>query len=662
MSITNKKDILSYLKLLFSNNEDIADDNITDFLPAIVYVVDTTKRRLTFINESRIREFLGYTPEEIHQWDNDFTNVVFKDDLEAVNQEMEKFYLLEDDLDYSYNARLNHREGDWRHFRTRGTVLRRDESGKPTSLLFVAEDITEQTKSAEEVAALKKLIDDTEELLQFGSWNWNVKTDTLYWTDGMYKLLGYDKRDVMAEVSNDFYYKHLSAKDAVALMDMMKKSFENKQDFELKYTLTTHQNEKKIVSTKGKIITHSDGEVFKVIGITRDITKQTKINRDLMHYQQMILEKEEFLNQGSWETDLIHGTTTWSDGMYHLFGYDTPKERQELDISSLLHLLTGEDDTVKSKEIWKNTLSSKDNYIHEASLTTRNGEIKHLETYGKIIKNKEQNNIVEKIIGTTRDVTRLREYERSLEENIRDLNRSNTELEEFAYIASHDLQEPLRKLTTFSERLQLKFSDKLGPDGVLYLERMVAATENMRVLIENLLEFSRTARSNRYYSKANLSDLLNEVKADLELKIEETGTIIIDTPLPTMEIVPTQIKQLFDNLLSNSIKFKKDKNPPVVHIRCHPLETQEKIKFNLRPDRNYFNIEIEDNGIGFEKEYDQKIFQIFQRLHGKSQYPGSGIGLAICKKIVENHNGIIFGEGNRGNGATFTVILPETQS
>ncbi len=129
-----------------------------------------------------------------------------------------------------------------------------------------------------------------------------------------------------------------------------------------------------------------------------------------------------------------------------------------------------------------------------------------------------------------------------------------------------------------------------------------------------------------------------------------------------MEIVPTQVKQLFNNLLSNSIKFKKETNPPIIHIRCHPLEVLEKVKFNLKPDKNYFKIEFEDNGIGFEKEYDQKIFQIFQRLHGKSQYPGSGIGLAICKKIVENHNGIIFGDGNTQNGATFTVILPETQS
>ena len=661
MDTDNKKNILNYLKFLFSKNNGVSDKDITDFLPVIVYVIDTEKKRLSYINESKISYFLGYSADEIKKWDNDFMNVVFKDDLDTVNLEMEKFYLLEDDIDYSYNSRLNHKEGNWRYFKTQGTVLRRDETGKPVSLIFVAEDVTEQTRSTEEVTTLKKLIDDTEDLLQFGSWSWNTWNDKVYWTDGMYHLLGYEKRDVIAEVSNEFYYKHLSAKDAAILMDKMDTAFKRKLDFEYTYTITTHQQQEKIVSTKAKVVIGKEGEVEKVIGLTHDITQSTRINRDLIHYQQMILEKEEFLNQGSWETNLNNGQTTWSDGLYHLFDYDTEKEKKELDVAGLMNFLTGERTATESKEQWRKNLSEKENYIHESTLTTKIGETKYLETYGKIIKNSE-GNIVEKIIGTTRDVTRLREYEKSLEEKISELNRSNAELEEFAYIASHDLQEPLRKLNTFSERLQLKFSDKLGTDGVLYLERIGAATNNMRTLIENLLDFSRIARSSRYFSITNLSELLREVKIDLELKIEETGTVIIDTPLPSLEVVPTQIKQLFDNLIINSIKFKKAGELTVINIRSHPLSFLEKNSFNLKPDKNYYSIEIEDNGIGFEKEYAEKIFLIFQRLHGKSQYPGSGIGLAICKKIVENHKGIIFGNGNSENGAIFTVILPETQS
>ncbi|MEJ7768177.1 MAG: ATP-binding protein, partial [Chitinophagaceae bacterium] len=529
------------------------------------------------------------------------------------------------------------------------------------SMIFIAEDITEKFKNDEEVSALKNLIDDTEDLLLFGSWSWNLKIDKVYWTDGMNKLLNYKKADVEAEVSNEFYMNHVSSQDAAALKDIMKKAIENKTDFEYKYTLITRKNEQKLVSTKGKIILSPAGEVTKVVGITRDITKQTKINKDLLHYQEMIMEKEEFLNQGSWETNIRDGFTNWSRGMYHLFGYDPAEYMGVLEINNQLHFKhMSETEIQRSKEDWNNIIENLDSYTREATIIAKDGVNKRLETYGKVIR--DANGIAEKVIGTTRDVTRLREYERSLEEKIRELNRSNTELEEFAYIASHDLQEPLRKLTTFSERLQFKFQNALGKDGMLYLERIVAATANMRTLIDNLLEFSRTARSNKHFTNANLNDLLDGVKSDLELKIEETGAKIDTDTLPTLDVIPSQIKQLFDNLISNSIKFRNSDRKSTIVITCRKLSRPEINTYKLRPEKVYFMIAVEDNGIGFEKEYEERIFQIFQRLHGKSEYPGSGIGLAICKKIVDNHNGLIFASGKPGYGSVFTIILPENQS
>lgn len=662
MGTNSKNDILRHLKLLFAKEQDESPHNeIVDFLPSIIYVIDVKKKKLKFINESKLCEYLGFSMEEIRSWEDNFSSLVFKDDVEMVNQELEKYNTLEDDDDHSFNCRLNHKTGDWRYYRTRGTILRRTEDGKPDSMIFIAEDITEKSKTQEEVLALKKLIDDTESLLLFGSWSWDIKINKVYWTDGMYQLLGYEKEDVEPSVSNKFYMEHVSPKDAVVLEEIMNKAVKDKVDFEYKYTITTHKREQKLVSTKGKIVKDFAGEVIKVVGITRDITKQTKINKDLMHYQEMILEKEEFLNQGSWETNVVDGKTSWSRGMYRLFGYDPEKDMGHIEINNELHFQhMSEAETNRSKEDWKNIIKNLDNYIREVTIITKDGNIKRLETYGKVLR--DNNGQAEKVIGTTRDVTKLREYERSLEEKIQELNRSNTELEEFAYVASHDLQEPLRKLTTFSERLQSKFKESLGKEGILYLDRIVAATENMRVLIENLLEFSRTARSDKHFTKTDLDKLLENVKADLELKIEETGAIIYADPLPALEVIPSQIKQLFDNLISNSIKFRSTQRQSIINISCNKLTRQEKNIYNLRSEKNYFKFTIEDNGIGFEKEYAERIFQIFQRLHGKSEYPGSGIGLAICKKIVENHNGIIFAIGEPDQGAIFTVILPENQS
>jgi light-regulated signal transduction histidine kinase (bacteriophytochrome) len=223
------------------------------------------------------------------------------------------------------------------------------------------------------------------------------------------------------------------------------------------------------------------------------------------------------------------------------------------------------------------------------------------------------------------------------------------------------MNEPLRKITTFIERLESKYREELGSDGKLYLNRISASVDNMRHLIDTLLEFSRTARSNQPFIPVDLNSVLKEVQTDLELKIEETATTVQVDPLPVIEAIPSQIKQLFDNLLSNSIKFKKPGMDPIIHIRCLKLSRKQKEQHHLDTGNTWFKIDFSDNGIGFEPEYSLRIFQIFQRLHGKTEYPGSGIGLAICKKIIDQHKGLIYATGEPDNGATFTIILPEHQ-
>jgi light-regulated signal transduction histidine kinase (bacteriophytochrome) len=252
-------------------------------------------------------------------------------------------------------------------------------------------------------------------------------------------------------------------------------------------------------------------------------------------------------------------------------------------------------------------------------------------------------------------------FQKILENKVRELDRSNKELEEFAYIASHDLQEPLRKITSFSERLKEKLPSNLEPDVQLYLNRMLAATDNMRTLIDNLLEFSRTSRISEPFVKTDLNNIISEVRADLELKIEETFTVIKSETLPVVDAIPMQMRQLFTNLFTNAIKFKGEDSTPVIDIKCAVLSEEEKESYHLRQNGTYYKITVKDYGIGFDQEFSLKIFQIFQRLHGKAEYPGSGIGLAICKKIVENHSGRIFAESEPGKGAEFITILPESQ-
>jgi signal transduction histidine kinase len=182
----------------------------------------------------------------------------------------------------------------------------------------------------------------------------------------------------------------------------------------------------------------------------------------------------------------------------------------------------------------------------------------------------------------------------------------------------------------------------------------------MRILIENLLEISRTSREDQPFKKTNLNKILTDSLNELELSIEENNVEIkVKESLPEIEAVPALMHQLFTNLLNNSIKFRS-KRPPLITISARKIDKNRR-QHLLLPEKDFYEIAVTDNGIGFEQEYAEKVFQIFQRLHGKAEYPGSGIGLSICKKIVDKHNGIIFAQSELNKGTTFYIILPEKQ-
>ena len=252
---------------------------------------------------------------------------------------------------------------------------------------------------------------------------------------------------------------------------------------------------------------------------------------------------------------------------------------------------------------------------------------------------------------------RIRQLEKELKKTTDTLNNYKKEQEEFILIASHDLQAPLRKLSTFVERLTNKFTD-LPEEAKTYSERIQAAVTNMRSLIDGLGSLSEVAEAGKNFQKCDLNEVLQKV---LNVQPEYKARITCST-LPVIEGNCTQLQHLFQNLIDNAIKFKKKDSPLQIVVDAKEINNEEKKSFNLAAHRKYHKIEIADNGIGFEDQYSEKIFQPFQRLHGKAEYEGNGLGLAICKKIAEKHNGMIYAKGNTDSGARFTVILPETSN
>jgi PAS domain S-box-containing protein len=521
---------ISFLNLFFQPGKDLIPllltEKLSEHFGSLIFIYDAESRSIRYINQN-FADYTGKNYDELRECVNVFQAFVHAGDLSDFEQLLQVHP--EGKKKSVDRVRLQDHKGNLRFYTVHASPLQKNEEGQTTLILFTAQDISQALKTKEEIDTTRELLDETEELLQFGSWAWDLNTQSVTWTSGLYSLLGYFPEEIEGRIDYDFYLSHVLEESYQSFQDTIQQSIRNKTDFDLEYFIRTKSGVIKTVSTKGKIVKNEVGDVVKVLCINRDITS-------------------------------------------------------------------------------------------------------------------------------------LRSFEKDQERNIRELNRSNKELEEFAYIASHDLQEPLRKVSMFTERLKAKFVNNLDKEGELFIDRILNSAANMRILIDNLLEFSRANRRTHTYDQVNLRTLLEEVISELELKIEETkSNITLSGTFPTLEAVSSEMKQLFGNILSNAIKFRKPSAIADIRVQSTKLSKAEKLTFNFPQNVVFWRIDIKDNGIGFEEEYSEKIFQIFQRLNGKAEYPGSGIGLAICKKIAEKHNGVIFAKSEIDQGSVFSVILPEKQ-
>jgi light-regulated signal transduction histidine kinase (bacteriophytochrome) len=259
--------------------------------------------------------------------------------------------------------------------------------------------------------------------------------------------------------------------------------------------------------------------------------------------------------------------------------------------------------------------------------------------------------------GTVQDITMRKQIEENLLKKTLELERSNIQLQEFASVASHDLKEPLRKIVTFADlTLQLE-GQALSEKGKTNLQKVIDSAIRMQQLIEAVLSYSAVGTEVRK-QRCNLEELLQDTLVLLEGRIKDTSAVITTDGLPQVEAVPYQMQQLFQNLIINALKFAKKGEQPRIDIKHKVISSEEVNSRHLQPASQYLEISVSDNGIGFPEDAKEKIFGLFQRLHGKSAYEGSGIGLSICRKIAENHGGIINATSEPGKGATFTVTLP----
>lgn len=359
---------------------------------------------------------------------------------------------------------------------------------------------------------------------------------------------------------------------------------------------------------------------------------------------------EEIGKYGSWRWNPSKNEWFFSENFLKLYGLP-PKKNTSID-TILEHIHP--DDLPIVEQAVDRVLNLEDLIPFSFRIVKPTGETIFARALGRLVYSDSK----KLVVGCTLDITEEVKKAEELENRNLTLEANNKELQAFNYIASHDLQEPLRKIETFISRLIEKDIENLSDNGKQYVSRMQASIGRMRILINDLLQFSRTTRVEKVFETSNLNDLLEAAKFDLQQMIEEKKAIITSVHLPNSRVIPFQIQQLFANLLNNSLKYSQANIPPYINITIETIIAKDEPILQLNTKAQFYKIKFQDNGIGFDKDYANKIFELFTRLHNKDEYSGTGIGLAICKKIVENHKGYIFAEGEPNVGAAFTVYLP----
>lgn len=497
---------------------------------------------------------------------------------------------------------------------------------------------------------------------QFGSWQLNLSKNVYQFSDNLYCLLGYEPQEFEANLER--YLQSIHPEDLEMVQSQSKDILDKKVLPNYTYRIIKKDGEIRFFHATGILIKNNFDEDV-IVGTTQDVTEQQeytenikKTNQELVDYNKKLTIYDESSRQaeilgkyGSWTYNYETAQFSFSDNKFRLLGFEP--QSFEPTFERKLEFVHPDDKNIiiaGNKSIFEQKELPPINF----RIIKTDGMIRHFRTSATLYVDSRG---AKNMIGTTQDITDDVMNNHILNQKNLELERSNKELIEFNYAASHDLQEPLRKIQTFISRISELEADNLSEKGKSYLDRIVNSSTRMRVLIDDLLQYSRTNKSDALFAEIDLNTVLEEVKSEFSETIEDNRATINAPKLPVIKGISYQIHQLFANLIGNSIKYKKPDEDPTITITYELVKTKED---NILDESHsqFHKIVFKDNGIGFEQEHAEKIFLLFNRLHGKAEYPGTGVGLAICKKIISNHNGYIKAIGAPNEGASIIIYIP----
>jgi PAS domain S-box-containing protein len=526
------------------------------------------------------------------------------------------------------------------------TTLQRDANGNPLYYITMIIDITEIKESSEKLKRSEERSRSFIELTGQIAWVTNsageVEEDIPYFRK--FTGLNYNK------VKGTGWTKALHPDDTEPTITIWNEAVSNKSPYETEYRIRRHDGEFRNMLAKGFPVLDNKGNISEWIGTCIDITERKKTEEVIKDNEKRFRELIESLPQLFW-TCRVDGPCDYLSKQW--VDYTGIPEEEQLGYRWLEQLHPDDKDKTVSK--WMEKVKTGSSFDIEFRIRRNDGIYHWFKT--RAVPMRDSNGIISKWFGSNTDFDeiikaqeQLKAFSNELEIKVRerdnaitDLKRSNQELEQFAYVASHDLQEPLRMVSSYTQLLERRYKDQLDQDAKDFIFFAVDGANRMQRLINDLLDYSRVTTRGKAFVKLDLSTVLGHAIANLQKKIQETGAMIVNDDLPFVYGDEVQLVRVFQNLIDNAIKFR-GADPPRINVSAKTID--DKIQ-----------ISITDNGIGIDKIYTERVFTIFQRLHTKIEYPGTGIGLAICKRTVERHGGKIWFESIPGNGTTFFFTL-----
>jgi PAS domain S-box-containing protein len=439
------------------------------------------------------------------------------------------------------------------------------------------------------------------------------------------------------------------------VMDGWRDAIAAGQPFEMEFPLRAADGRFRMFLTRVEPLKDSQGEVASWFGTNTDVDELKQMENSLRETQARLNSTLLAGSIGTWSWDIVNDHLVADEFTAQKFSIEAEVAAAGLPVAAYLEAVH-EKDRGDVADAHARAIQSCGRYDMEYRVQQKDGEFRWLQARGRV-KGDEAGNAL-RLDGAVMDITERKRADRQLRIYSARLERSNRELQDFAYVASHDLQEPLRKIQSFGGRLQTKAGEALDEECRDYLQRMFSAASRMQTMIADLMTFSRVETRGQPFVQTDLGLIAREVSADLGTSIEKTAGRVEIGELPTIDADPMQMRQLLQHLIGNSLKFHTEGIPPVVRISCQ--EHQNSLEGSaLRPQ--LCQISVMDNGIGFDEKYLDRIFTVFQRLHKKGEYAGTGVGLSICRKIANRHSGNITARSSPGQGATFMVTLPVVQ-